>query len=105
MEKRGEDEGETLRVRALCWQFFKSREVLGLDMTKSSQDDIKKIQEKGKKRASGDDDQTPGKKPKPSTAERLDAARLSAMEVQRVPSDGGDSTPGRTATPIDLTED
>ncbi|KAG9833851.1 hypothetical protein KCU98_g11798, partial [Aureobasidium melanogenum] len=105
LEKRGEDEGETLRVRALCWQFFKSREVLGLDMTKSSQDDIKKIQEKGKKRASGDDDQTPGKKPKPSTAERLDAARLSAMGVQRVPSDGGDSTPGRTATPIDLTED
>lgn len=69
----------------------------------SSQDDIKKIQEKGKKRASGDADQTPGKKPKPSTAERLDAARQSAMGMQRF-SSGGDSSPGRTATPIDLTE-
>jgi hypothetical protein len=81
-----------------------SCEVLGLDTTKSLKDDIKKIQEKGKKRASGHDDQTPGKKPKPSTAEWLDAARQSAMGVQRV-SSGGDSSPGRTATPIDRTED
>ncbi|KAH0340515.1 hypothetical protein KCU81_g6749, partial [Aureobasidium melanogenum] len=92
---RGPGEGRTLRVRTVCWQFFKWREVLGLDMTKSSQDDIKKIQEKGKKRAAGDDDQTPGKKAKPSTAEWLDTAQQSAVRVQRDPSNRSNPTPTR----------
>ncbi|KAH0364785.1 hypothetical protein KCU65_g6543, partial [Aureobasidium melanogenum] len=102
---RGPGEGRNLRVRTVCWQFFKWREVLGLDMTKSSQDDIKKIQEKGKKRAAGGDDQTPGKKQKPSTAEWLEAARESAMGVQRSPTVRGGAAPRKPATPIDLTQD
>jgi hypothetical protein len=67
LEKRGPSEGSTLRVRALCWEFLKTREVLGLDMCKSSKDDIKVIEKKGKKRknpASGDDNQSSGKKAK-----------------------------------------
>jgi hypothetical protein len=70
LEKRGPSEGATLRVRALCWEFLKTREVLGLDMLKSSKDYIKVIEEKGKKRknhASGNGNQSSGKKAKPST--------------------------------------
>jgi hypothetical protein len=70
LEKRGPSEGATLRVRSLCWEFLKTREVLGLDMCKSSKDDIKMIEEKGKKRknpASGDGNQSSGKKAKPPT--------------------------------------
>jgi len=75
LEKRGKFQGYGARLNALCWMFFKQREVLGLDMLKSSENDIKVIEEKGKKRknpASDDGNQTSGKKAKPSTAEWLD---------------------------------
>lgn len=69
LDKRGPLEGKALRVSSLCWEFFKTRELLGLDMVKSSLDDIKKIEEKGKKRpASGNDDRSSGKKAKASKA-------------------------------------
>jgi hypothetical protein len=69
MEKRGPSEGSKLRVSGICWEFFKTRELLGLDMAKSSEDDIKIIKEKGKKRpASGNDDQPSGKRARRSTA-------------------------------------
>lgn len=70
LEKRGKVEGKDFRIYSLCWQFFKHREVLGLDMTKSSEDNIKNIQEKGKKRPNPapEDDEQMGKKAKPSTA-------------------------------------
>lgn len=68
MEKRGPSEGSKLRVSGICWEFLKTRELLGLDMVKSSEDDIKMIEEKGKKRpASGNGDEPSGKRAKPST--------------------------------------
>ncbi|KAH0289997.1 hypothetical protein M436DRAFT_79736 [Aureobasidium namibiae CBS 147.97] len=71
LDKRGPSEGKTLRVSGLCWEFFKTRELLGLDMVKSSLDDIEMIEKRGKKRpASGDDDQPSGKKAK--TTEPID---------------------------------
>lgn len=71
LEKSGPLEGKRLRVSGICWEFFKTRELLGLDIFKSSEDDIKMIEEKGKKRpASGNDDQPSGKKAK--TTEPID---------------------------------
>jgi hypothetical protein len=110
LEKRGKTEGAGVRVSARCWQFFKMREVLGLDMLKSSEDDIKMIEEKGKKRrnpASGDGDQPSGKKARPSTVEWLDRARSVAMGVHTgspSPSDT-DSSLGEEAELVDLTEE
>jgi hypothetical protein len=69
LDKRGPSEGSGLRVRALCWEFLKTREVSGLDMLKGSKDDIRMIGERGKKRKnleSGDGNQSSGKKAKSS---------------------------------------
>lgn len=68
LEKRGERQGIKSRAFQLGWEFFKRREMLGLNILESSEDDGKQIEEKGKKRknpAAGDDEPTSGKKSKP----------------------------------------
>lgn len=115
LEKRGPSEGEGLRVYGLCWEFFKTRELLGLDMLKSSEDDIKMIEERGKKRrnpASGDGEPS-AKRTGPSTAEWLERARSVAMGTQArsvamgrhsALSDDADSSSGEQSEPVDLTD-
>ena len=107
LEKRGSSEGESLRVSGLCWEFFKTRELLGLDMLKSSEDDIKMVEEKGRKRrnpASGDGEPS-SKRAGPSTAEWLNRARSVAMGTHSPLPDDADSSSGETSEPIDLTDD
>ncbi|THX16000.1 hypothetical protein D6D13_01870 [Aureobasidium pullulans] len=68
LNRKGRRDGAKMRMFALSWEFFKKREMMGLDMVKSSEDDIKQIEERGKKRqnpAAGDGNSTTGKKAKP----------------------------------------
>ncbi|THX51519.1 hypothetical protein D6D06_07325 [Aureobasidium pullulans] len=83
LEKRGERQGIKSRAFQLGWEFFKRREMLGLNILESSEDDGKQIEEKGKKRknpAAGDDEPTSGKKAKPVdlTADESDLESKSA---------------------------
>lgn len=107
LEKTGPSEGKILRVSGRCWEFFKTRELLGLDMLKSSEDDIRMIEGKGKKRrnsASGEGEPS-GKRAGPSTAEWLDRARSVAMGTHTPLPDDADSSLREQSEPIDLTDD
>jgi hypothetical protein len=109
LEKRGESDVGGVRVSVLCWAFFKTREVLGLDMLKSSEDDIKMVEEKSKKRKnhpSGDADGNSGKKTRLSTKEWLEVARSVAMTTNGGPSmDDLNPFPEEEAELNDLTDD